>query len=107
MGTNKYLMAQKAFGKVVCFRVRPRARSTRNSSKRFLRHKVLLLQIYENWGKSEVRNGNSEVRSGHSEVRNGNQENLNLISQMESEKWEVGFKQEFSFLKYPPLEGFR
>ena len=83
-----YLMAHKAFGKVVCFRVRPRARSTRNSSKRFLRHKVLLLQIYENWGKSEVRNGNSEVR-------NGNEENLYSISHMASEKWEVGLKREF------------
>ena len=53
---------------------------------------------------SEVRNGNSEARNGNSEVRNGNQENSFPISQKASEKWEVGLKWEFPFLKYPPQD---
>ena len=54
-------------------------------------------------GNSEARNGNSEARNGNSEMRNGNQENLYPISHMASEKWEVGLKRGFPFLKYPTL----
>ena len=43
-----------------------------------------------------------EVRSGISEVRNQTWGNFHPISHLAYEKWEVGWKQEFSFLKVYP-----
>ena len=61
---------------------------------------------WEQISTASASNEKRDMGSGKSEVRNGKVGKLFSISHMASEKWEVGLKGEFPFLKYPPLEYF-